>query len=81
MRSLESEGSQENSVCVIRDKGALKDCDYKRKLETERRNQEELAGIKGLPWEPLPGMNHVEVKLHLQYKEEEEVVRTPRSWE
>ena len=37
--------------------------------------------IQGLPWEPVPGRNHVEVKSHFQYKEEEEIVRLPGSRE
>ena len=57
------------------DQEAMKVHDCKRKPASERRNQKELAGMKALPWELVPGQNRADVQSHFQCKEEEEMVR------
>ena len=64
---------------VPTDKGAMEVRDYKRKPETERWNRQEFAGVQGLPWEPVLVRHLVEVKSHVQHREEEEVAKLPRS--
>ena len=73
--------AESGQIYVLSAKGAIKVRDYKRKPEKERWNQEEFAGIQGLPWDPVPGRNQVEVKSHVQHKEEEEILTMPSNRE
>ena len=59
---------------VLREKGALKRRSYNSRPAEERRNQEELNQVQGMPWEPVPGSGCIEVKSRLQVEEDEEPI-------
>ena len=70
---------ESSELYVLTNRGAIKIRDYKRKPESERWNQEEFAGIQGLPWELVPERRHVQVKSHFQHNEDEIIVKLPSS--
>ena len=51
---------------VATEKGVIKVMSYKRRPEEQRWNKEEFEGIKGLPWEPVPGRAGIEIKSRVE---------------
>lgn len=80
-------GPREESgeICVMSDQGVIKVRGYLRKPEEERWNQEEFAGAQGVPWEPVPGRNHIDIKAKFtipsEIEEEEVIVKEPAARE
>ena len=79
--------AESGELYVQTDARAIKVRGYNRRPKEDRRNQEELAAVDGLPWEPVPGRSGIEVKAQHRDKEDEDVVvkeskvrkRKPRS--
>ena len=55
-------GKESGEIYVMSDQGAIKVRGDLRKPEEERWNQEELAGAQRVPWESVPGRNHIDIK-------------------
>ena len=52
--------------------GVIKVMTFKRRPEGERWNLEELENAKGLPWEPIPGREGIEIKSRVHIPTERE---------
>ena len=76
-------GTREKSgeVLVGKHEGVNKITHFRRKLEDERWSQEEFATMRGVPREPEPGREHIEIKLHFQMKGDAVKVPEPQSRE
>ena len=62
--------------------GVIKVRSYCRKTEDERWDGEELDLVMGVPWEPIPGRGHIQVKSRVKFMEESgEKIRDPWEWE
>ena len=73
---------ESGEIFVMSENGVIKVRSFNRKPEEDRWNQEEFAGIQGLPWEPVPGRAHVEVKSHFTIPEDDNVIiKEPESKE
>ena len=52
------------------EEGVIKVRSYCRKPEDERWDKAALEKAVGLPWEPIPGRGHIQVKSRVKFREE-----------
>ena len=75
---------ESGEIDVISDQRVIEVRGCLRKPEEERWNQEEFAGVQGVPWESVPGRNHIDIKANFTIPgeiEEEVIVKEPAARE
>ena len=62
---------ESGEVIVGTKEGVLKARSFKRKGSAEERwNAEEILGVVGVPWEPIPGKGSIQLRTHIRFPED-----------
>ena len=61
---------ESNELIVGTNEGVIKVATFRRRPEEDRWKKEELEEVRGLPWEPIPGREGIEIKSKVRIAED-----------